>query len=766
MTDPAARSSAGSPSSASSSTWRTPPSRPGATSSTKGPLLRHACGLPRRLRPSQEPRRLAARGARRARRRARGDGDPVLHRPRDADALALGRPSRPRRLGDGHRARRPRGGLRRPGRLARTVARTANRASGSTASPRPTSIRRSSRPSRARLRGRAPRGDQERELAAGPPRDLARLDSPRWPISRSKEAASAAGPLRGHRAAGHRELLPLHALPEADGDGRLASRSGSFPGRSTILSGEELLRAYEPEDGFPKFFCSACGSALWSSLPDTGEPVGVRMAAFDDDPGVRPAYRQFVAYAAEWEPIPDDGLPRHPERTPPQPLTWRHEPAAPSHSRLPCGAVRARRRHGRGAGFLQRELVLRNARLEPAPRLDPLRPRRLRLRRPPPRRRGPLLWAAGVLWLVFFPNAPYIVTDFKWLRDWTGAPIWFDVVLVAAAAWCGLMLGFISLYLMQAVVRRSIGTVKAWLFVLGVLAVSSFGIYLGRFQRWNSWDVFTQPGHFAHNVVAAHRAAVRPPEDGRGHRPLHRVPRDDLPRLLLVCRARGRGADEALNDAARVARTYVVSARPQPVEVALGVHVREELLVQRDRLARPAHRARRAARARRPRAAARGRAAPTWRRRRAADRSRGLRRLLQASARARSASGVTAGSRPEGRRRRRSRPRGAPRRRRRAAREPRSRRRAAGTATRAGPRPCRWRSGAGMHPRVPATPAPHSVSLPSGASAFTEPKRRLMPPRSRTPVASPTRRNLGQVGGPRAGSRRPRRLLPHSPGGR
>ena len=114
--------------------------------------------------------------------------------------------------------------------------------------------------------------------------------------------------------------------------------------------------------------------------------------------------------------------------------------------------------------------------------------------------RGPLLWPAGVLWLVFFPNAPYIVTDFKWLRDWTGAPLWYDVVLVAAAAWCGLMLGFISLYLMQAVVRRSIGTVKAWLFVLGVLAASSFGIYLGRFQRWNSWDVFTQPGHFAHNV--------------------------------------------------------------------------------------------------------------------------------------------------------------------------------------------------------------------------------------------------------------------------
>jgi hypothetical protein len=86
------------------------------------------------------------------------------------------------------------------------------------------------------------------------------------------------------------------------------------PGSLNVTSGEELLRAYEPEDGFPKVFCSACGSALWSSRPDTKQPVGIRMGAFDGDPRIRPSYRQFVAYAAEWEPIPDDGLPRHPER--------------------------------------------------------------------------------------------------------------------------------------------------------------------------------------------------------------------------------------------------------------------------------------------------------------------------------------------------------------------------------------------------------------------------------------------------------------------
>jgi uncharacterized membrane protein len=103
------------------------------------------------------------------------------------------------------------------------------------------------------------------------------------------------------------------------------------------------------------------------------------------------------------------------------------------------------------------------------------------------------LWAGGLLWLVFFPNAPYIVTDFKYLRTWSGAPIWYDAVLLSAAAGGGLLLGFASLYTMQTVIRRALGTLGAWLFVVGVLGLSSFGVYLGRIQRWNSWDVFTRP---------------------------------------------------------------------------------------------------------------------------------------------------------------------------------------------------------------------------------------------------------------------------------
>jgi hypothetical protein len=87
------------------------------------------------------------------------------------------------------------------------------------------------------------------------------------------------------------------------------------PGSLRLLSGEESLRAFEPEDGFAKVFCGDCGAHLWSRSPD-GTVMAVRLGAFDGDPGVRPSFRQFVAYAAPWDPIPDDGLPRYPERKP------------------------------------------------------------------------------------------------------------------------------------------------------------------------------------------------------------------------------------------------------------------------------------------------------------------------------------------------------------------------------------------------------------------------------------------------------------------
>jgi len=100
--------------------------------------------------------------------------------------------------------------------------------------------------------------------------------------------------------------------------GTAASASARIPpGSLRILAGEELLAAYQPPDGYAKVFCSACGSALWSRHPERPDVLGVRLGAFDGDPGVRPSARQFTAYAAAWEPIPDDGLPRYPEQRPP-----------------------------------------------------------------------------------------------------------------------------------------------------------------------------------------------------------------------------------------------------------------------------------------------------------------------------------------------------------------------------------------------------------------------------------------------------------------
>jgi hypothetical protein len=80
-----------------------------------------------------------------------------------------------------------------------------------------------------------------------------------------------------------------------------------------FLAGAELIRGWRPPDGFEKCFCGECGAHLFSRSPDDPKQMSIRMGAFDEDPGVRPSYRQFVAYAASWEPIPDDGLERYPE---------------------------------------------------------------------------------------------------------------------------------------------------------------------------------------------------------------------------------------------------------------------------------------------------------------------------------------------------------------------------------------------------------------------------------------------------------------------
>jgi hypothetical protein len=99
--------------------------------------------------------------------------------------------------------------------------------------------------------------------------------------------------------------------------GTAASASARIePGSLRVTEGEENLRAWAPEGGLEKVFCARCGSAVVTWTPNEHEVVAVRLGGIDGDPGVRPSARQFVAYAAPWEPIPDDGLPRYDERIP------------------------------------------------------------------------------------------------------------------------------------------------------------------------------------------------------------------------------------------------------------------------------------------------------------------------------------------------------------------------------------------------------------------------------------------------------------------
>jgi hypothetical protein len=97
-----------------------------------------------------------------------------------------------------------------------------------------------------------------------------------------------------------------------------SSAQARIDGRTfRMVSGAELVRGWRPPDrGFEKCFCTECGAHLFSRNPDDPKQMSIRMSAFDEDPGVRPSYRQFVAYAAAWDPIPDDGLERFPESRP------------------------------------------------------------------------------------------------------------------------------------------------------------------------------------------------------------------------------------------------------------------------------------------------------------------------------------------------------------------------------------------------------------------------------------------------------------------
>ena len=118
--------------------------------------------------------------------------------------------------------------------------------------------------------------------------------------------------------------------------------------------------------------------------------------------------------------------------------------------------------------------------------------------RPPGAR---LLLPIGAVWLLFFPNAPYLVTDLFHLVPRPGVPYWYDLALIMSCAWNGLMLAFASLLDMHTLVRQRLGLWAGWGFVTLALGLSAFGVYLGRYLRYNSWDILSNPFTLFYDIV-------------------------------------------------------------------------------------------------------------------------------------------------------------------------------------------------------------------------------------------------------------------------
>jgi uncharacterized membrane protein len=108
------------------------------------------------------------------------------------------------------------------------------------------------------------------------------------------------------------------------------------------------------------------------------------------------------------------------------------------------------------------------------------------------------LGGVGAVWLLFLPNAPYIVTDFVHIGRVTGVPVWYDAAMIASFAAVGLVLGLVSILLVQGVVEQRFGAAIGWLMLAPVFFLCSAGIYIGRVHRLNSWDAVTSPGRLLH----------------------------------------------------------------------------------------------------------------------------------------------------------------------------------------------------------------------------------------------------------------------------
>lgn len=101
--------------------------------------------------------------------------------------------------------------------------------------------------------------------------------------------------------------------------------------------------------------------------------------------------------------------------------------------------------------------------------------------------------AVTIVWLGFLPNTFYMLTDYIHLNAEGRANMVYDVAMFTVLIFTGVGLGFASLAIMHLELRKRLSEVQAWRVVLSILLVSSFAIYIGRYLRWNTWDIITSP---------------------------------------------------------------------------------------------------------------------------------------------------------------------------------------------------------------------------------------------------------------------------------
>ncbi len=104
-------------------------------------------------------------------------------------------------------------------------------------------------------------------------------------------------------------------------------------------------------------------------------------------------------------------------------------------------------------------------------------------------------------WLLFFPNAPYIITDLFHFRKREPVPQWYDLVLVTSAAWNGLLLGIVSLMQVEQFLSTHIKGIWLRITVFSFMLLCGYGIFIGRFLRYNSWNIVTKPGKLVHTTA-------------------------------------------------------------------------------------------------------------------------------------------------------------------------------------------------------------------------------------------------------------------------